>query len=395
MSSIKLNTKPNDLLRPLWVQGLVIWTICTVLGLVDFSQSYFFNYSNYSEPQKAPWWSLLILGLSDWYVWALLTPLIAWMTKRYPLESATAIRLLMHSILSLLSALIVITATVIIVKQLPFPPKVTSRSFGEIFYIRVVQAFVFYVLVHWLILGVTHGVLYYNKFRERKLRASQLEAKLAQTELRMLKMQLHPHFLFNTLHAISALMHKDVNLAEKMIARLGTLLRATLEGTTAQEVALRRELQLLELYLEIEQARLGPRLSICVDVPAETLDAAVPNLLLQPLVENAVRHGIAPLTKSGEIRIRAYREDRSLHLSIEDTGPGLSTPLNYLKEGVGLSCTRARLRHLYGTAHDFELISRDSEGLTVHIRLPYREVRKETSPVDQGSSTLFALGETS
>jgi LytS/YehU family sensor histidine kinase len=232
----------------------------------------------------------------------------------------------------------------------------------------------FYMLNYWGILAVSHTLDYYRKYRERELRTSQLEARLAQAQLQVLKMQLHPHFLFNTLNAISALMHRDVEIADRMIARLGELLRLTLASAGAQEVPLKQELDFIKPYLEIEQARLGPRLQVITQIEPATLTALVPNLILQPLVENAVRHGIAPRAKAGRIEIRAYRAGDQLHLEVWDDGPGLTQapPVN-LKGGIGLANTRARLQQLYGPAHRFDLRNGDSRGLVVTLEIPFHE----------------------
>jgi LytS/YehU family sensor histidine kinase len=183
-------------------------------------------------------------------------------------------------------------------------------------------------------------------------------------------MQLHPHFLFNTLNAVSALMHQDVELADRMIARLGDLLRTTLDNADKQEVPLQQEIDFIRPYLEIEQARLGTRLSIGIDIDPNTVDARVPNLILQPLVENAVRHGIAPRPGPGRIEISARRENGHLHIQVRDDGAGIKQ-IDRLKEGVGLSNTRARLEQLYGPAHRFEL--KNGHGFTVSVTLPFRD----------------------
>jgi LytS/YehU family sensor histidine kinase len=225
---------------------------------------------------------------------------------------------------------------------------------------------------------VDHAWGYSLKYRERELHASQLAAQLAQAELQALRMQLHPHFLFNTLHTVSALMHKDVELADDMLSRLGDLLRRTLDTAQAQEVPLQQELEFIQTYLEIEQARLGSRLHVRFETEPETLDVLVPNLILQPLVENAVRHGIAPRLEGGRLVVRARRESDRLELEVEDDGPGL--PADFAdrpREGLGLANTRARLAALYGPAHQFELASVPPRGLRVVLRLPFREQADE------------------
>jgi sensor histidine kinase YesM len=190
-------------------------------------------------------------------------------------------------------------------------------------------------------------------------------------------MQLHPHFLFNTLHAISALMHQDVEVADRMIARLGELLRSALESAGTQEVPLRQELDFIKPYLEIEQARLGARLAVQLEIAPDTMEAQVPNLLLQPLVENAIRHGIAPRNAPGRIAIRARRDKDCLHLQVSDNGLGLSS--NY-QEGVGVANTKARLQQLYGAAQRFVMDNGPEGGLVVSVAVPYHEAPTNGTP---------------
>ena len=205
------------------------------------------------------------------------------------------------------------------------------------------------------------------------LRYSRLEAGLAEARLDALKLQLQPHFLFNTLHAISSLMHKDVDAADRMIARLSELLRGAIEKVGVQEVTLREELEFLSGYLEIEQTRFHDRLSIKQDIDPGALDARVPNLMLQPLVENAIRHGIEPKTGPGTITIRCVRDNGVLIFNIIDDGPGIAGGrTGTIREGVGLSNTRSRLEHLYGDAHKLELVNTESGGVDVRLEIPYR-----------------------
>jgi len=208
-------------------------------------------------------------------------------------------------------------------------------------------------------------------------RAAELEKGLAQAKLQALQMQLNPHFLFNTLHSISSLMHKDIEAADKMITRLSDLLRAALEGAGTQEVSLRQELKLLELYLAIEKIRFGNRLTVKLDVAADVLEAQVPNLILQPLVENAIRHGIEPRARPGRIELQAHRQNGVLAVVLSDDGTGLGQN-GAIREGIGLSNTRARLRELYGSAHRFELASGPQGGVRVELNIPYHDVPQST-----------------
>jgi LytS/YehU family sensor histidine kinase len=199
----------------------------------------------------------------------------------------------------------------------------------------------------------------------------QLEARLARAQLQSLKLQLHPHFLFNTLNTITALLHTDPRAAERVVSGLSELLRLSLNNVGEQEVPLARELELLEHYIGIQQIRFQDRLRVSFDVEADARQALVPNLMLQPLVENAIRHGIAPRASPGQVAVRARRNDGVLELRVEDDGVG-EDPRALHRDGVGLGNTRARLLSLYGSAHRFEARGRANGGFTVAIEIPFR-----------------------
>jgi signal transduction histidine kinase len=230
------------------------------------------------------------------------------------------------------------------------------------------QAIWFYAVAV-LSIGLLGSLVYhfYRTYRDRAKVAERLAAQLAQAELQVLKMQLQPHFLFNTLHAISSLMHSDLDAADEMMARLGSLLRYTLESNGAQEVPLRQELVMLDHYLEIEQIRLADRLRVQMNIPSELHDVSVPNLILQPIVENAIRYGIAPRTTGGHMEITATRVGSDIRLQICDDGPGLD---DRMREGVGLSNTRARLEQMYGARQRFSYANRPQGGMCVSMEFP-------------------------
>lgn len=219
------------------------------------------------------------------------------------------------------------------------------------------------------IVFIAVGINYYKRFRERELRASEIEAELAKAHLQELKSQLQPHFLFNTLHSISALMHIDVLAADRMMTCLSDLLRLSLENTGVQVTTLKRELEFLNTYLAIEKIRFGDRLKIVMDIPSTMLDAAAPHLILQPLVENAIHHGIARSTAPGEVFIAANRDGKHLCLKIRDNGPGLNAPVS--TGGLGLEATRKRLQTLYGSDQSIEIRNMPERGAEVRIRIPF------------------------
>ena len=214
-----------------------------------------------------------------------------------------------------------------------------------------------------------HASAYYRESRDRALRAMELESSLQQAQLAALRSQLNPHFLFNALHSIAELVHANPKLAEDLIVRLGELLRKVLESSHSQEVTLSEELEFIRGYVEIEQMRLGERLQVRWDIDPDALRARVPSLVLQPLVENAIQHGISPLTQPGTLAIRAARADGSLVLEVRDSGPGLDSAAALPRSGIGLANTRVRLESLYGARQSLELANHD--GFAVRVRIPF------------------------
>jgi signal transduction histidine kinase len=353
-----------------WGLGLGIWT---AVGLLEACQMALYHaFQGYD----VPWPRVLFTALFDWYYWALLTPFIFFLARRFPVEQGRwMFHLPVHLAAALFFATLVIALDVppLLLVKLPYPSTQDMDSL-ELFKFLFSRKLYYYVMVYGILVGVQHSLAYYRKYRERERHALQLQAQLAQTQLQVLKMQLHPHFLFNTLNAISALLHQDVELADRMIARLGELLRRTLDNSGTQEVTLRQELEFIEPYLEIEQARLGSRLSVRLEVDPDVLNARVPNLILQPLVENAIRHGIAPRPGAGFIEIQACRDGEVLELCVRDNGPGLPTArMAVKKNGLGVANTRARLEQMYGNDQRFDLRNGHHGGLVVTVRIPYQE----------------------
>jgi two-component system LytT family sensor kinase len=246
---------------------------------------------------------------------------------------------------------------------------------------HLLEAFPANIVYYWLLVGVGHGLRWYRYYRQRESDAAELGRRLVQAELHLLKSQLHPHFLFNTLHAISALMHRDVRAADRMLARLSQLLRVALDYSGTHEVSLQEELDFLEPYIEIEQVRLGDRLNVTMDIEPATLDAKVPHMILQPIVENAIRHGIAPRASPGSIAISARTDGDLLVLEVQDDGPGLA-PGRTAAGGLGLANTRARLAQLYGDRFSFDPHN-GGGGFRVRMRIPYRSVRSTDVPEEE------------
>jgi two-component system, LytTR family, sensor kinase len=226
---------------------------------------------------------------------------------------------------------------------------------------------------YWSVLAFGYSFEIYQKYKSEELKAAQLEARLIETELKALRQQMHPHFLFNTMNTIAVLVREGKNdEAVTLLSRLSALLRMTLENTGIPEVTLRQEMEFLDRYMEIQKARFSDRLLVRLSIAADALDARIPNLLLQPLVENAILHGIAPKNGPGVVEISGRVAGGRLHLEVRDDGPGFGPVEGRRREGIGLSNTRERLMKIYGSGQQLVLKSEPGHGVTVQIVLPYR-----------------------
>jgi len=354
-----------------WARILLIWAIWTVIGLV-FTLQYYFTSFRSQRPIKFN--DAAYLQMTWSYLWALGTPLVLWLTVKIPIERQNWVRnSLFHIPLSILvSVTLTAIGHVIIWLHWDWPK---GKPFSMEYLIRfVIGNFSEGIGIYLLIALTGYAFSYYRRFRRGELRALQLEAQLSQAQLQALKMQLHPHFLFNTLHSISALLNKQPEAARTMITRLGDFLRLTLENSGTQEVTLQKEMEFLRCYLEIERVRFQDRLTTRVDVSPPALDAKVPNLILQPIVENAIRHGIAPRSTPGLIEILAKPHNGTLRIQVRDNGPGLPadrTPEKMFTKGLGLANTERRLDRLYGAAHRFDLVNDPGGGLVVTLEIPF------------------------
>lgn len=317
-------------------------------------------------------------ALSIWLIcaglWFAATPLILWLARRFPIDRQRWIASsLVHFAASCVISFLLLGLYTLITSALGLTEP--GPSLWQGFRSQLVGTFHSEVLTYWMVIGISHGLDYYRKYRERELRAAQLETRLAQARLDALRMQIHPHFLFNTLNSISVLMSEDVTAARRMLTRLSDLLRASLENATNHEVSLKEELEFLNNYLQIEQTRFQDRLTVRMDIDPAVLSASVPNLILQPLVENAIRHGIAPRAQAGVINISAARENGMVRLRISDNGPGLGSSAT--TGGIGLTNTQARLDQLYGANHKFEMRSGEHGGFEVTILIPFHRGTNE------------------
>jgi len=351
--------KSNAMLQRPWVRWALIFAGWTAIALFFASQTYLsYRYSG-GQAHTA---IILKLNLEDWYLWGFLSPGIISFARRFPLDR--------NHWRKGLSVHLVAGVGVALLKwwlDNLFRHYVLGLPRG------MLLAFVFHgnLLTYWIIVAAMQGYLYYQRYRQGELRSVALSAQLAEAQLQALRMQLHPHFLFNTLNSIATLIHADPDGADRMTARLSDLLRLTLENDGVQEIPLARELEFLDCYLEIERTRFSDRLTVRFEIAPDTLDARTPYLLLQPLVENAIRHGIATRSSPGVVVVRSTRDDGMLVLQVKDNGPGLRIT-EPSRTGIGLSSTRARLEKLYGAEHRFELSNVAEGGMTVTVAFPLR-----------------------
>lgn len=346
---------------------LVLAGIWTLVGL-SFGGQFYISSAKAGSP--VGWGRALAWALGDWYVFALLSWPAAWWIKRHPLERAHwIVPALLHSVASVIFSVVYMLVRAWL-GQLQGQWTGPAPSFLEAFTPLLVKTWHFNALIYWVIVAVVHAMENARKFHERARRAAELERGLAQARLQALQMQLNPHFLFNTLHSISALMRRDVELADRVIARLGDLLRYSLDHSETHEVTLERELEVLELYLDIEQTRFGSRLTTHFEIAPETREGLVPQLMLQPLVENAVKHGLEPTGRPGRIEIRSSLCEGMLFLDVSDNGRGWEDGAT---ERVGLSNTRARLQALYGSAAVLETANHPDGGCLIRLKIPFRK----------------------
>lgn len=355
-----------------WSFGFVVWTL---LGTSFALRTYL---SALQNDINISWKSTLSAFLVDFYLWGLVSPVIFRLAKRFGLRRQLVRNLLIHIGLSAIFSFAVLAVAAPVYWYFGYPNLERNPTLLHFFRGSAFSATYLHMglTIYWTTLVVAFATYYYRGLREGETKAAQLATQLAQAQLQALKMQIHPHFLFNTLNSIAALLHKDVEAADRMIARLGDFLRMTLKSSDAQTTNFGLELEFLRCYLDIERTRFQDRLIVEVDVEPQALEVTVPNLILQPIVENAIRHGIARQTISGCITIRAFKERERLIMQVEDNGPGLRTNGNSnqtCSEGIGLNNTRARLKQFYGDDYQLKIANSSVRGVIVTLDIPALE----------------------
>ena len=340
-----------------WLVIWAAWTALAVFLAVSASLTY------YSVGQPANWSLSLRRSLAEWWLWALLTPALAWLAARFPLHGARRLR---HGLIHLAVGSIVAAAKAV-------ADRLILGWIAGVWPYLLFSTMALQLCLYFMIVASAHALEYYRRSRER----DQLESRLAEARLQLLNMQLQPHFLFNTLNTIAELVHADADAADRMITDLSELLRRTVAMGATPDVTLATELELLSLYLSLQGARFGDRLRVSMAVDDDVRKARVPMLLLQPLVENAVRHGLARHVNAGAIEITARRAGTELLIDVKDDGPGVID--DRVQEGVGLGNTRARLEALYSGAAGLTLSNAERGGARVSVRLPF-QVKDDGQP---------------
>jgi two-component system LytT family sensor kinase len=354
-------------LAPTLLRGSTWVALWSLVGLAIASEIYL---SSNFLGRSITWGEAISDSLEDWYVYGVLSLPVVWLARRFPPERGS--RWLAASVH--LAAALLFSISYILVRTLVGEADGwiagEAASFSEIFHPLLVRTFPFNLLVYGVILSVSHALDYYRKYHERTVQTLELEKHLTEARLQALLHQLKPHFLFNTLNGIASLMHTDVDAADRMLVRLSELLRITMSHTGAPQTTLREEVAFLERYLDIEKIRFRNRLDVVIAIDEGAIDAQVPSLILQPMVENAMRHGVEPHAKMGRIELRGTVKDGNLVLTVADNGAGISEE-GLKREGIGVANTRARLVELYGDRQKFELVNGPEGGLCVRITIPF------------------------
>lgn len=352
---------------------IVVYLGCTVAALLFASTMYVLMDVLKNVPPKPHllfvWWA------TRFYLWAALSPVVVRILRRWPLHPISVSSGFLHFGASLVFSLVHLILHLSLAFILTGSPTLPGGS--STILQQAVHNYPLGVLAYWIIIAIDSTTNYYERYDREQLRSSQLQAQLAEAHLRTLQMQLQPHFMFNALNSLSDLVISEPKAALRLIARLGDFLRLTLQNSGAQWVSLRREVDFLDAYLEIERVRFADRLRVVFELDPESLDSEVPNLILQPLVENAVRHGVASHIGPALIRLSAKRRGDILRIEVRDNGPGM--PDN-VREGLGIGNTRERLQQIYGSRYSFKVDNQVEGGVAAFFELPYWRSDGEGKP---------------
>ncbi len=354
-----------------WTKAALIFAGWAFLGLVLSLETYFTNRASLGPGSNLDFFEYAMPQFGRAMMWGLMAPAILMLRTKVPLGGGHWIGGIgFHFVMSF-----VVMATYYLGRILAY----------VVFYGEPLQDFwttalsnfwgrnIIDMAYYWAVLAFGHSVEIYQRYKNEELRSAQLEARLVETELKALREQLRPHFLFNTMNTIAVLVREGKNdEAVNLIARLSSLLRMSLDNTRVQEVTLRQEMDFLERYIDIQKVRFSDRLQVDIEIEPAAMEARIPNLILQPIVENAILHGIAPKSGPGRVTVSGRVSAGQLHLEVSDDGPGIDDGMKRAKEGIGLSNTRERLAKIYGAHGHLSLRSEPGRGVSVQIILPCR-----------------------
>src|SRR5438270_1236439 len=358
--ALTLTSRTRRLLQ--WALIFAAWTLIVVTFSV---QAYVFTVAR-GRPDN--FWHEFLVASTDWYIWAALTPLVLFFCRRFRITSdnwisAVPVHLAVGILISFLQLAVQVRLNYIV------NPGYKMTYWRVLYFFATFKGHI-NLLTYWVIVALNHGLYYYEQSRARELAWSRMETDLANAQLQVLNMQLHPHFLFNTLHSISTLISEDPQAARQMVLKLSDLLRASLNKIDQPAVPLQQELELLECYISIEQTRFKDRLTIEKEIDSTALACEVPTMILQPLVENAVRHGISKHRQTDRISIVAQRANGRLLLEVRNCIGSMENGGSTPTRGIGLTNTRARLEQLYNSHHSSDIANREGGGVAVKFSLP-------------------------
>ncbi len=364
-----------------FVLVFALWTLIALCGgLADYLFAFVVG-------RPLPFWAAFRRPLTEQWIWAALTPLVFLIAHHFPLSRPHLLRAMGIHVVAFLCLSLLHCA---LAEAVGGPMASLPAHFsGPTLLLRLLEEFYSDIWMYWPLVCIQALIDSSARSREKERRAAELEALLAKSHLALLRAQIQPHFLFNTLHALSALIRIDAAAAEDMVADLAEILRASSAESGLQETTLRRELDLVSCYVRIQQRRFGEQLRVKQIVATELLDAAVPALVLQSLVENAITHGIAPLGRCGTVQIRVYRRGNQLVLQVEDDGVGMG---NTAGSGTGLANARRRMAQLYGSEQSLEVTGAPGQGVSAIACVPFRilprsveeEAAREDKDADSG-----------
>lgn len=357
----------NDGARWLWI--VAIWT---GVGLFDATQTVF---SMRAEGMHHAWGALFFVLLVSWIAWALVTPMIMRLGRRYPPIRLRPVRNWAVHFSAWVTICVMFSTWSAWLWCLlnPYAYPAGPGSFLSVWQGKLYSSFLSVLVLYGFVVAVTYALDSRERLARHETETARLNEQLSKAQLNALRRQIEPHFLFNTLNAISGLVReKRSDAAVSMIARLSEFLRQVVADSSRQQVTLGEEVEFLQKYLDIQKARFAERLQLNIEVPRELLSAEVPALLLQPIVENAVKHGIAKRACGGGIRVSAFRRNGTLNVSVYNDGPGLAEPEEPTSSGVGISNLRTRLQGLYGDEYGFTMNNQES-GVVVSVSMPYQE----------------------